>query len=554
MSLKDVFNFEQFHLGDLWDRIKEDPKRLLLGVDPLSTKVWNGVLNRDDKPLVDQLGGPYGGHTISAFDNKDGEVYQRAKDAGINTEDPGQLHDIAHVIAGKYGLQGIAGSMGMEGNVSMPNMNQQQQQAEEQSIPPPVMNLAASKGTPMQSINTFDPNEYRQRLNLALDPRSIGVNVGAVPPARIEPAARQQMQPSVVPQVPQEAPKTPDMQPLMNLAANYQQGSQGAAPGGSMRTPDFNPNAQSQAQTSGKKFSVVPEGFDPEIPKEKLKDIKTSDDLINAMPDKRANEYLDWWEKQNGEINDKYDQLSKQFDIKDDKRMSRKEKFGLLMQFGLHLMRNSASDRYGGDLGSALGTSASDTVQDYQRGVATREYKRQGNLKDLEAHRTRDMEKIGTHGDAIMRQSELDERQARKKNLEAKQPNGDGSVVETDQGLFYRQGGNLSRMTDPDTGKPLSRTKPVTEKENEFDKDIRHQEMEARSGKTDRDMFQQAEKEARDQLGKQSEYMAGEGEPSYSEALKTLTDKIYGRYKKFGARGGNLRKNTSNEDDPLGLF
>lgn len=98
----DVFGFEKFHAGDLWDRIKDDPKRLVLGVDPWSTKIWNKALNRDDEPLVDQMGGPYGGHTISAFGNKDGGVYQRAQDAGINTGPGGGMHDAAHVISALY--------------------------------------------------------------------------------------------------------------------------------------------------------------------------------------------------------------------------------------------------------------------------------------------------------------------------------------------------------------------------------------------------------------------------------------------------------------------
>lgn len=99
--LSDVLDFEKFHTKDLWERLKDDPKRLLLGVDPWSTKIWNKVLGRDDEPLVDQMGGAYGGQTFS-MGNPEGGVYQRAREAGIDTTSGSQLQDLAHVIAAQY--------------------------------------------------------------------------------------------------------------------------------------------------------------------------------------------------------------------------------------------------------------------------------------------------------------------------------------------------------------------------------------------------------------------------------------------------------------------
>jgi hypothetical protein len=91
----------------LWDRLRKDPKRAILGVDPWSTKAWNAVLGRDDEPLVDQLGGAYAGHTFSSGENKDGGVYARAEAAGVPTNAGGDLQDAAHVIASIYGAQGL---------------------------------------------------------------------------------------------------------------------------------------------------------------------------------------------------------------------------------------------------------------------------------------------------------------------------------------------------------------------------------------------------------------------------------------------------------------
>lgn len=119
-ALSDMFGFDSFALKDLWRGIKKNPERLLIGAaDPWSTKAWNKVLGKDWEPLVDQMGGPYGGHTISAFGANDGGVYQRARDAGIDTGAGENAHDAAHVIAamfaGNYGM-GQLGAGGTPGN------------------------------------------------------------------------------------------------------------------------------------------------------------------------------------------------------------------------------------------------------------------------------------------------------------------------------------------------------------------------------------------------------------------------------------------------------
>lgn len=109
--LGDALKFDKFALKDMWGKIKDDPERLLVGaVDPWSTKMWNKALGKDYEPLVDQMGGPYGGHTVSAFGNQDGGVYKRAQDAGMDTSEGGTMHDIAHVIAAFYGGQALGGA------------------------------------------------------------------------------------------------------------------------------------------------------------------------------------------------------------------------------------------------------------------------------------------------------------------------------------------------------------------------------------------------------------------------------------------------------------
>lgn len=105
--LSDVFDFEKFHLKDMWEKVKDDPERLFIGaIEPASSEMWGSILGKDYEPLVDQMGGAYGGNVISGFGNADAGVYGRAKEAGIDTTAGGQMQDAAHVIAAFYALGG----------------------------------------------------------------------------------------------------------------------------------------------------------------------------------------------------------------------------------------------------------------------------------------------------------------------------------------------------------------------------------------------------------------------------------------------------------------
>jgi hypothetical protein len=107
--LSDNLDFEKFHLSDMWDRLKDDPKRLLLGVDPFSTSIWNTALGRDDDPIMNQLGGPMGGDYLGIGS---GGVYDRAQEAGVNTGPAMQMHDLAETVAAFYGAGGAARGLG----------------------------------------------------------------------------------------------------------------------------------------------------------------------------------------------------------------------------------------------------------------------------------------------------------------------------------------------------------------------------------------------------------------------------------------------------------
>lgn len=110
--LGDVLGLEKFNLGEVWDKIKTNPERLLLGaLDPASSKVWGKVLGKDYEPAVDAFGGPTK------------QTYDKANASGINTG-PGQaLHDVAKaVVVYKVGgnLAASDGSSAPTGSESSP--------------------------------------------------------------------------------------------------------------------------------------------------------------------------------------------------------------------------------------------------------------------------------------------------------------------------------------------------------------------------------------------------------------------------------------------------
>lgn len=97
-----VLGFEKFHTQDLLKNVWEHPQRLLTGVDPISTRISNAILGRQDKPLVDQMGGATG------------DDYRKAEAAGIDTSAGKGLQNVAHVVAALaaagYGASALGGA------------------------------------------------------------------------------------------------------------------------------------------------------------------------------------------------------------------------------------------------------------------------------------------------------------------------------------------------------------------------------------------------------------------------------------------------------------
>ena len=98
--LKKLVGFENSFSVDIAKDIISDPTRLITGVDPLSTKVWNGVTGSDNKALVNVWGSP-------------GEqYYESAAAKGIDVGPARQFHAVADTIAGIYAAQGMGNVAG----------------------------------------------------------------------------------------------------------------------------------------------------------------------------------------------------------------------------------------------------------------------------------------------------------------------------------------------------------------------------------------------------------------------------------------------------------
>ena len=89
--ISDVFKFEKNKLKNAFGKYKDDPERLLLGINtPFESKVWGKVTGKEYTPTVDMFGGA----------TKDD--VSTAQSRGINTGPGEKMHDVARIIASIY--------------------------------------------------------------------------------------------------------------------------------------------------------------------------------------------------------------------------------------------------------------------------------------------------------------------------------------------------------------------------------------------------------------------------------------------------------------------
>lgn len=150
----------------------------------------------------------------------------------------------------------------------------------------------------------------------------------------------------------------------------------------------------------------------PEYDAKKLARAKTTLDLLDAMKPKSRTDYMDWWQKQHGDIDDKYDNLKSQLGARpsDDEPQTKKEKFAALLEFGLHLMKNSAqaTTNQGAVLSGTLSDEHDAMTKAHATKVAGEQSDYDAQSQAIDSARAKEQAGIGTPAAAMKQQGESD--------------------------------------------------------------------------------------------------------------------------------------------------
>ena len=245
-----------------------------------------------------------------------------------------------------------------------------------------------------------------------------------------------------------------------------------------MQTIDGQPSApgasiaQTPEQPAGRNSLTqpVPEGdqgklgkiagkppFKIEYKKGGLKDVKTFSDVMGAMKPKSQAKYMEWWEQQYGDINERYNQLQQMIGKRPDPNadLNKKDQFRMLMEFGIELMARSGRGEQGAG-GTALAGSYG-RARD-RKELETADHDARSQL--AEKNRQEELKTIGSYGDALKGQSTIDqnevqmeEARARTKNANRRKP----EIIQADQGTYdYDTETMESRPILGIDGKPLT--------------------------------------------------------------------------------------------------
>jgi hypothetical protein len=209
---------------------------------------------------------------------------------------------------------------------------------------------------------------------------------------------------------PQDTP-LPAMPPIQGAPAPLAASpSQPATPGQGQPNP-LSPTPQGGiAQGNGGKGEIPTPDVQLKFKPDKLQKAQTTLDVLNAATADSRKSYMDWWEKQHGDIDDRYDHLKSQLGARpsDDEPQTKKEKFAALLEFGLHLMKNSApaSTNQGAVLASTLSDEHDANAKQQQANITAKQgaYDTQANA--IETAREKEQAGIGTPAAAMKASSD----------------------------------------------------------------------------------------------------------------------------------------------------
>ena len=181
-----------------------------------------------------------------------------------------------------------------------------------------------------------------------------------------------------------------------------------APPGAAPPTPGLVPAqpAQGIAQGTGNTKGEVPTpDVQLKFKPDKLAKANDTLDVLNAATAESRTKYMDWWEKQHGDIDDKYDHLKSQLGARpsDDEPQTKKEKFAALLEFGLHLMKNSApaTTNQGAALTSTLSDEHDAMNKAHQDKIGAAQGQYDAQSQAIESARDKEQAGIGTPAAAM---------------------------------------------------------------------------------------------------------------------------------------------------------
>lgn len=213
--------------------------------------------------------------------------------------------------------------------------------------------------------------------------------------------------------------------------------------------------AAAPQQSERKKIPIYPGGVQPKYTAEAAQSIKTPQDMVKKMSN--ADEFISAWEQERGSVNDHYDSMVRELGQRpDNSKLSKKDKFAMLMEFGLNLIK--ASQRGSGQsLAGALATSAGATFAGQRAKEMDAQDRYDARRSAIEQGRAGALKGLGTRSDALKTAFTVDREQAA-----AEKDRGYGDEVvgveDTTSGLSGRtRGGALRLLMDPATGKQAQR-------------------------------------------------------------------------------------------------
>lgn len=301
-------------------------------------------------------------------------------------------------------------------------------------------------------INDYwNPDEYRERLRQTVSGRAL--------PGQV-PTGQPGQGPALAPAAPTAVTDTNSVlgqqfgQPVRGAALQPaarrqpQQATQQPVFGGPFGQQGLPQSQQKQ------KIPTAPPDWQPKVDEEKLKTAKNFPEVMDAMDRSSQTEYMDWWEKQYGSINAKWNKVQEDIGDRPDPRrkLSRRDKFDMLMEFGLNLMRASSPQESGGDTTTALTSAFHDTVRGQQASRYGEQVAYNQALAGAEAGRAKELETIGTRGAALKESTGIANTESQMASR-AGRGNEVIGVEDTKSGLMGRtRGGALQALRDPISG------------------------------------------------------------------------------------------------------